>query len=392
MSSALLSSSNSQKPLAAVLLVAMGCLLFGLKMDTTMSALGVTSLRSRSLSVHQEPGKHWEGDSVPIPKTLHLVVIGDPYPAYWEPVIEFQKKKAFEQGFEFHLWDQGRVDLLVLNNYPWFQKQWKRICDSKEGGRIADVARLLILYIWGGVYLDVDMIACGGLEEMTNTPGVISFPFTDPGCQQVSNAAISAPPRHPLLKQTIESINNNVFAPTINLMMCAGPPMVARSVNRYSEIHGLGLPAISNSEEMPNPSHSWLQSGDVRLGKFSFSFKDPAGKMNFWHLAFASWFPHRELTNFPSKCETQIHLISPFLEENCPWQRRQRPPSVLYNLWSGNGNTHSVTCNSLVYFVQEGSNSSASLWLLSARSLCGDSTILALTLAPTMLAGTTFAG
>jgi hypothetical protein len=260
---------------------------------------------------HKEVGR--------VPRLLHIVAIqtGENPPLYWAPVQGFTKELSASQGFDVKVWTISDVEDLMNDRYSNLKEGWERIKGTGEGARIADFVRLLAVHARGGVYLDLDMIPCAGLEELTKA-GFASFPFTQPPAGQVSNNAFAAPPGHPVLRKAIELIVNNPRSHLDHILDSTGPPVLAHAVQIYNEENNLSLPNVYKKDNMPPEPFKWTTSGDVRLGTFrEIGHRDPNGFMNLYHLTFASWMPDRNRAPFRSKCETDLDLIVPFIKEQC---------------------------------------------------------------------------
>ena len=69
-----------------------------------------------------------------------------------------------------------RVD---REDFKGVAQTWEYIKKDTSGSRyakMADFIRIVLLYLYGGVYFDADVLACGSLDFMVDKPGVVSFP------------------------------------------------------------------------------------------------------------------------------------------------------------------------------------------------------------------------
>lgn len=166
------------------------------------------------------------------------------------------------------------------------------------------------------------MIPCSGLEHLVNANGIASFPFIQAGSGQVSNAAFSAPPRHPALHKIIHFIADNPNSHINHVLDTTGPIAVATALQQYNEEYDLGLPNVRNGEDIKN-SFTWAASGDIRLGKFTYGGPRCKEPFHFYHAAFGSWIATRA-DSFGSSCEDEekLYLIEPFIKEQCEGNNR----------------------------------------------------------------------
>ena len=160
------------------------------------------------------------------------------------------------------------------------------------------------------------MIPCSDLEHLVNVNGVASFPFTQPGSGQISNAAISAPARHPAIEKILHFIADNPKSHIGPVLHTTGPNAVATALQQYNEEYDLGLPNVGNGESVEN--YSWAASGDIRLGSYTYTGRRRNEPFHFYHAAFGSWIATRA-NDFESSCESEekLHLIKAFIKEQC---------------------------------------------------------------------------
>eukprot|EP00521_Asterionellopsis_glacialis_P014574 CAMPEP_0195293284 /NCGR_PEP_ID=MMETSP0707-20130614/12091_1 /TAXON_ID=33640 /ORGANISM="Asterionellopsis glacialis, Strain CCMP134" /LENGTH=277 /DNA_ID=CAMNT_0040353961 /DNA_START=239 /DNA_END=1069 /DNA_ORIENTATION=- len=246
----------------------------------------------------------------------------DDVPVYWKPVIEYNAMLAHQQGFKTRLWKYPEANKLIRRHYPEYIKTWERLEASGQGARMADFFRLLAVHKFGGIYLDVDMVPCSGLDEIIAKNGEsASFPFARPEYSQLSNGAFSAPPGHAFLKFAMDFISNNKFSGTQDLTDATGPLMLAQAATEYSIQNDLNLTNLIAESTMGIGPSQWTgENGSLRLGSFSFhGLRHKNSTMNLWHLGFASWMNAQDRVNrnFKSQCEDKIDLIQPWIKEHC---------------------------------------------------------------------------
>lgn len=167
------------------------------------------------------------------------------------------------------------------------------------------------------------MFPCAGLDHLVDANGVASFPFTQPETGQVSNAAFSAPSRHPLLHKIIHFIADNPRSHIDHVLTTTGPNAVASAIKQYSEEHDLALPDVSKGEGIKG-AFTWAVSGDIRLGTFRYTgHRDESETFYLYHAAFGSWIPTRA-DSFASSCESEdkLHLVEPYIKKQCEGNNR----------------------------------------------------------------------
>lgn len=130
-------------------------------------------------------------------------------------------------------------------------KAWKKIIPTAYK---ADFWRAIKLYETGGVYVDSYSVAVKSIDEIIELSGLknekdIFISVLD--CEQagffIHNGLLICTPKHPLLKQYINDMLDNIkIGKEDQIMALTGPVCLARSINRYlgqdiNTKHKLGL-------------------------------------------------------------------------------------------------------------------------------------------------------
>ena len=101
-----------------------------------------------------------------IPRLLHIVSVwmsDGPYPSYWYVMTEISRKLAKGQGFDVKVWDLSSLERMINDpnhQLEWVKPAWERVRETGEGARLADFARMLVVYVFGGVFLDLGKFDC----------------------------------------------------------------------------------------------------------------------------------------------------------------------------------------------------------------------------------------
>ena len=149
--------------------------------------------------------------STKIPRILHQIWIGDREPpCVWIDTwrINYIQGIGKDEGWQHILWDNDRVSKLQMYNQDLFDHETMWQCK-------ADILRLELLWQYGGVYIDSDVISMQkSLEsviqktEETQTGFAITYePDTkDKPYSVLGNSVIVASPKHPLVAMLIQYI------------------------------------------------------------------------------------------------------------------------------------------------------------------------------------------
>lgn len=266
-----------------------------------------------------------------VPKLVHFMMLGGvDKEGYMFKTAEWNKDFFEKRGFEVKFWfDKDAEDLVEEFHNDGLKKAWEYIKQDNGFGKFAkraDFIRPLIIYAMGGTYLDTDMIACGGIDYMVDTPGVASFPWKlEVGGNQVSGAAMSAPPGHRLMGLAMESfIGKGDKLRTEANLWAAGNVAFANATDYYFKELGIDLPPIYKKfnpynakgtedgkikKNVEAPASKWpVQIGDVR---FAFYGAFPYKKL--FHIAFRTWHD-----GYKPRCEKLGKHVKPWLDEFCP--------------------------------------------------------------------------
>ena len=152
---------------------------------------------------------------------------------------EFQKVvdtwKRNNPEYEYILYDHKDCEFFLSGFFE------QRIVDAYRrilpGGFKADLWRYCILYIYGGVYADIDTLCLGKLDTIFSEKANVELlcPIDLGGDHQLFNGFLASVPKSPILLDCIERVVKHVETNTIpeQRMEFSGPGLLGRSVNTY---------------------------------------------------------------------------------------------------------------------------------------------------------------
>lgn len=126
-------------------------------------AQGVTVCIAPIIQLQEKTQPHIQGiykcsEEPLIPKTIHYIWFsGTPIPDKLQKCIDSWKEKC--PDYEVVRWDASNYD---YKKYPYTRQAY----EAERWGYVADVARLEILYEYGGFYLDTDVELLKSLDEL----------------------------------------------------------------------------------------------------------------------------------------------------------------------------------------------------------------------------------
>jgi mannosyltransferase OCH1-like enzyme len=126
--------------------------------------------------------------------------------------IPIQMKKAINtwlnlnSEYEYEFYDDIKSREFIKNN---FDKQVLMAYDTlKPGAYKADLWRYCILYMYGGVYIDIDTVALLPLRNIIDKDDIF-VSARDQNKDAIYNAFIACVPNHPFLYEMIKYVVNN---------------------------------------------------------------------------------------------------------------------------------------------------------------------------------------
>ncbi len=172
-----------------------------------------------------------------IPKIIHQIWLGpNPRPKEW-----MQTWEKAHPDWEYKLWTD--TNLPKLKN----QKQFDTI-NSYPGK--ADILRIELLYQFGGVYIDADSECLRPLDSP-----LLRYHFfacyeneiTCPGL--IANGVMGSKPKHPLLANLIEAVQNVQELNRNKAWLTVGPVLLTKTIRFYEKF---------NSPVKVLPSHNFF--------------------------------------------------------------------------------------------------------------------------------------
>jgi mannosyltransferase OCH1-like enzyme len=127
------------------------------------------------------------------------------------------KVKFYNPNWNYMFFTDTDIVKFILEKMP---QHYSTFENFKQKIQQLDYFRYLVIYYYGGVYLDLDMNIIDSLDDLYNTnPEFCKFPIeltniTDTIITRqnfthlIGNYAFYAPPKHPFIKRIIDNIDN----------------------------------------------------------------------------------------------------------------------------------------------------------------------------------------
>ena len=155
------------------------------------------------------------------------------------------------KDFAYNFYDDKQCLDFIKKHFS--QNEVNAFIDLVPGAFKADLFRLCVLYIDGGVYADIDTILLEDLQKLLNQNVNLIVCRDDPMAQKwLWNGFIASTPKHPALKIAIQKILSNVESKKERFYLeYTGPAMFGKAINQYlgrdtEQDFELGLDTTSN--------------------------------------------------------------------------------------------------------------------------------------------------
>lgn len=167
-----------------------------------------------------------------VPPILHHIMIGN---------IDLSKRPSWllarqacldwHPQYEHRFWNDSTAEALIRAEYPWFLDTWKNYVYPIQR---ADSLRYLVLYRYGGIFLDMDLHCRRSLGPLRR------FEFVSPAAYPVgiSNGFLMASARHPFIKTLVYQLplfDRNFVLPYATVMFSTGCMYISALFSLYPD-------------------------------------------------------------------------------------------------------------------------------------------------------------
>jgi mannosyltransferase OCH1-like enzyme len=179
-----------------------------------------------------------------IPRNIHQTWKTENIPDNWKHSVNSCIK--IHKGFTYILWTDEKMDRFVSTYYPHFYKIYK---SYKYHIQRCDAFRYLVLYKYGGIYLDMDITCKEKLDTFLDYDLVLSRSSNIK--KTFTNSFFMVKPKHDFFKYCIDNLYEHVnsyenFGKHLHVMHSTGPLFLNNMVNKYGKIENV---YILNNEE-----------------------------------------------------------------------------------------------------------------------------------------------
>lgn len=222
-----------------------------------------------------------------IPKTIHQTWSDDPVPPIINYIREENAKILKSLGYEIILWTDNMILKLINEYYPDFYKIYN---SARTGVQRGDIARIILVYHYGGIYIDLDILVLRDFAELLDMTRDTFYVSYEPAEQTkliynndryICNAFFAAnknnPFLHKLLRNIPEYINRHGYD-LFNKFDIFGGYYILLNINDYDkEMKEKDIFIIEDREliypindlklvNIPTAANDWAS---VRSGKYA---------------------------------------------------------------------------------------------------------------------------
>ena len=172
-----------------------------------------------------------------IPKIIHQTWKNNNIPLIWNNAVKSCKKNNTD--FKYILWTHKSMDIFVKKFYPYFYNIYS---SYKYDIQRCDAFRYLVLYKYGGIYLDLDLECKKSLNKFLKYD--IVFVRSTNIKTSFTNSFYMCIPNHPFFKYCIKELPNNInnyskYGKHLHVMSSTGPLFLTNMINNYGYIHNI---------------------------------------------------------------------------------------------------------------------------------------------------------
>ena len=181
-----------------------------------------------------------------IPKIIHQTWKTNVVPEKWEDAVESCKTTNSE--YKYILWTDEMMEQFVEKEYPDFLNVYKSYPHNIQR---CDAFRYLVLYKYGGIYLDMDIVCKVKLNAF------LKYDFVLPKSSNVSssftNSFLMVIPKHPFIKFCIDNLPSYVdaysyFGNHLHIMNSTGPLFLTNMIDKYGRQNITNMYVLTNDE------------------------------------------------------------------------------------------------------------------------------------------------
>ena len=165
-----------------------------------------------------------------IPHIIHQTWKNNRIPAVWKEAVE--RCKNIHKTFKYMLWTDDTMKKFVKEEYPEFYKTYNAYPNPIQR---CDAFRYLVLYKYGGIYIDMDLKCNKILTPLLKYDLVL---VKSSNYDTITNSFIISTPKNLFIKYCIDNLEKykdsySIFGKHVHIMNSTGPFFINNMAKEY---------------------------------------------------------------------------------------------------------------------------------------------------------------
>ena len=190
-----------------------------------------------------------------IPRIIHQTFVSKKVPNRMYETI--QKWNKINPEYQYKYYSNRECRTMIQDN---FHEDVLEVYDTLlPGAYKADLWRYCVLYLYGGIYVDIAMVPSVPLRDIIDyNVEFISARDSPTNKSYLYNAFMASKPKHPALlqaiKYTIKNVNKRLYGNFYDTLIITGPTVLGKAINKYighqpHDMYQLGLYKLPKSKK-----------------------------------------------------------------------------------------------------------------------------------------------
>jgi mannosyltransferase OCH1-like enzyme len=169
-----------------------------------------------------------------IPKIIHQSWKDEKIPEKWKEAVN--SCKSVYRDFTHIIWTDDMMEEFIKKEYSWFYDTYMSYTHHIQR---CDAFRYFVLYTYGGVYLDMDIVCLKNLDKLLEHDAILTKSFNVSSVY--TNMFFAFSKGHPFLEFCIDNLDenkqsNHLFGKHLHVMNSTGPMFLSKMIKEYGDI------------------------------------------------------------------------------------------------------------------------------------------------------------
>lgn len=162
-------------------------------------------------------------NSKKIPKIIHQIWFQGKNKIPKKYILFQQKWKILHKNFKYKFWDEKKISNLIYKKYNFFYSIWIKLPYMIQK---IDSAKIIILFSYGGVFVDMDMEPIMNIDSLLNASIIFSRCYLNPFVSyiipllplkyfaktHINNGFIACTKKHPVMLNTLNLMLYTIYS------------------------------------------------------------------------------------------------------------------------------------------------------------------------------------